>query len=344
MVRKKQQRSLRPSAQETNQASFVISLRSPSPNGKRHAIEVQIMEEPQTLRRLVLGLLNRFKLTFCRVQFQTTTPQAEASPSPRAVSNMKLVKNLCPLFCGQSGPMSSLGFNLDPKGRLYGTYQPSSQLACPSEHLVSLEELLSKSTSKSKRRALTDEDRYFLAITLASSLLQLHTTPWLRGSWSKRDILFSDTHEEDSSVIDVRHPVILNTHGCVVSEAASRVSTGRSQAYSDLMRDSASLLTLAKVLLEIKLNDQFETQQQGEDLGTNSKPNEATDIRTLMRWITEEEGNLSFTYRNVVSHCIKCSVDPSTNLRDLVFRQTLVDRVVVPLLEELHIWQGGIDH
>lgn len=108
------------------------------------------------------------------------------------------------------------------------------------------------------------------------------------------------------------------------------------------MQDSASLLTLAKILLEIKLNDRFERQRDGDPgAGADTEANKATDIQTLMRWMTEEKGNLSCPYRDVVSHCIKCSVDPNINLGDVMFRQDLVDKVVVPLLEELYYWRGG---
>lgn len=68
----------------------------------------------------------------------------------------------------------------------------------------------------------------------------------------------------------------------------------------------------------------FEMQQADKD------QKEATDIQTLVQWMAEEKGNLSFTYRDAVSHCLKCSVDPTTNLRNPMFRQALVDKVVVP--------------
>lgn len=250
---------------------------------------------------------------------------------------MKLVQNLCPFLCEQSGPLGSLGFSLDAKGRLYGTYEPPCQPVCPSKHLVSLEDLLSKSTSSNKRRAPSDEDRYLLVVILASSLLQLHAMPWLREPWSKRDILFSDNLEnDDESAINVRHPVILTTYGCVAPESLGTKPATDTQACLNLMKDSASLLALAKVLLEIKLNGHFDMQQQQEDLGTDTRPNEATEIHMLMRWMTEEKGNLSFTYRDVVSYYIKCSVDPRTDLGNVIFRQTLIDKIVVPLLEELH--------
>ena len=233
-----------------------------------------------------------------------------------------------------------MGLSLDSKGCLYETRGPLSLPTCPSEDLVSLEDLLSTSPEDKKRRPLTDEERYLLAVTLASSLLQLHTTPWLGGHWRKQHILFSEALDGDATVVDIHHPVISQTYGCAAEECEKALLKGM-KPFDHLMQDSASLLALAKILLEIKLNDRFERQRH-EKTGAETELNEASDIQTLMQWMTEEKGNLSFTYRDVVSHCIKCSVDPSMDLRDLVFRQSLVDKIVVPLLEELHYWQGGI--
>jgi hypothetical protein len=48
---------------------------------------------------------------------------------------------------------------------------------------------------------LSRQERYFIALTLASSLLQLHATPWLATRWSKKDILFL-RNGPDSIIVD----------------------------------------------------------------------------------------------------------------------------------------------
>ncbi len=54
------------------------------------------------------------------------------------------------------------------------------------EGVVSLERLLGKgSTIRLSRR-----ERYAIALTIASSHLQLHDSPWLGPQWSKKDVLF----------------------------------------------------------------------------------------------------------------------------------------------------------
>ncbi|KAM3550099.1 hypothetical protein ARSEF4850_008513 [Beauveria asiatica] len=51
---------------------------------------------------------------------------------------------------------------------------------------ISLEALLRKDTP----RVLTRRERYLISLTLASSYLQLKSSPWIHPEWSKRDILF----------------------------------------------------------------------------------------------------------------------------------------------------------
>lgn len=57
--------------------------------------------------------------------------------------------------------------------------------------------------------------------------------------------------------------------------------------------------------------------------------------------ILREKGNLSFAFRGAITHCMKCFADPDTNLKDAAFRQSVIDFVVVPLLDELHYLQEG---
>lgn len=128
---------------------------------------------------------------------------------------MEPLKSLCPLLCTQQDPQPTFGFCVDSCGRLYGTHEPSSKLHCQVDDLITLDDLLARTSEVKRRRPLNDEQRYLLAVTLASSLLQLHTTPWLGGSWCKQHILFPEVLEGDFTAIDVRNPVVLQSYGCV---------------------------------------------------------------------------------------------------------------------------------
>ena len=88
-----------------------------------------------------------------------------------------------------------LGFLLDKRKRRYvfhSVHQP--QKAIIPHETISLESLLSRKpwdkSAATERLTLSRHERVFVAVALASSLLQIHTTPWLGETWSKRDVYF----------------------------------------------------------------------------------------------------------------------------------------------------------
>lgn len=66
-----------------------------------------------------------------------------------------------------------------------------------SKDMISLETLLRRGSS----RRLTRQARYLIGLTLASSYLQLKSSPWISHSWDKRDILF---FKKESAMCDVQ--------------------------------------------------------------------------------------------------------------------------------------------
>lgn len=67
-----------------------------------------------------------------------------------------------------------------------------------SKDMISLLETLLR---RSSSRRLTRQARYLIGLTLASSYLQLKSSPWISHSWDKRDILF---FKRESAMCDVQ--------------------------------------------------------------------------------------------------------------------------------------------
>jgi hypothetical protein len=256
-----------------------------------------------------------------------------------------------------------LGFSLDltPQSVLRGTYPAARRPICPGNDLVTLEDILF-STHKNWQ-PLTDQDRYMLAITVVASFLQLYKTPWFGDRWTERDIHFFEeplttTNQvttvntiRQSKRIDIHHPFVTKTYKSAVNASSSSTTLpsaatiysatdGRVEQPS-AHDDSVNLLTLARILLEIRSSRRIEDLRQAEDLGPTALPNEATDLQTLKRWIQQEKGNLSFAFRDAIKYCMRCFADPDTDLKDLACRQSVIEGVVVPLLEELQYLQEG---
>ncbi|OCL12164.1 hypothetical protein AOQ84DRAFT_285759 [Glonium stellatum] len=297
------------------------------------------------------SLPSQWKYAEVQVFEQTETPSKTQSKvkiiSPPSSSNssvydnmrmLKYVTNMCSAL-QQFAPLNSRpGFFLDPQGKLRGIYPASKRLFAEGNNFVTLDELLRGVSSEAgKKEKLTKEEFYILAVTLSSSLLQLHTTPWLGSRWSKKDIVFLQNGNPSTHNVDIRHPYITQVY---FSQSISEVPPGNA-TISDSGDDSSRLLALAVMLLEIYFNQPIELQRSEKDCASSQRSNELDDLGIVKRWIGQEKGNLSWAFQNAVSHCMKCFVDPSANLNNADFRQGVIDQVLLPLQDELLLWTEG---
>jgi hypothetical protein len=243
------------------------------------------------------------------------------------------------------------GFYLDhTEGKLTGTYTPTRSISLGRHNFVKLSDILRKDISGDSHEKLTREHCYDLAVTLSSSLLQLHTTPWLTSRLSKHDIVFPDT-SSDKIPAQILHPYIahacsaacdcqgkyLNIHA-IGSTTADSTVLERNTSHIASTDDSTRLLDLGVLLLEIYFNQPLESFYEG---GVMAERSELTDLGVVKRWMTREKGNLSWAFQNAISHCLRCFADPNANLQDADFRQGVIEQVLLPLQDELYIWKDG---
>lgn len=143
----------------------------------------------------------------------------------------------------------------------------------------------------------------------------------------------------------------ITTSSCFLSTLASRdCSTSELTRIAagisiPLGNDGVRLLQLGIMLLEIFCGQRMEDRKQEGNLTVAGNSDDVTNLGVLRRWIKakKQEGNLSWATKDAVSHCIACFADPRTDLQDQSFRQSVIDNVVVPLLNELHHWEGVHD-
>lgn len=243
------------------------------------------------------------------------------------------------------------GFCLDhTEGKLTGTYTPTRSLSLGENNFVKLSDILCEGSSGSSLEKLTRVHCYDLAVTLSSSLLQLHATPWLTSRLSKHDIVFPDTFS-DKIPAQIIHPYIahacsaacdcqgksLNIYAIGTTTADSTV-VERNSSHIASTDDSTRLLDLGILLLEIYFNQPLESFYEGNAIAERS---ELTDLGIVKRWMTKEKGNLSWAFQNAISHCLRCFADPNANLQDADFRQGVIEQVLLPLQDELYIWKDG---
>ncbi|KAB2576942.1 uncharacterized protein LTHEOB_279 [Lasiodiplodia theobromae] len=188
---------------------------------------------------------------------------------------------------------------------------------------VTLEEILKDGT----KIRLSKKDRYTLAVTVASSILQLHASPWVSDNWSKRDIMFYHTISAHRS-IDIETPYVsqklMPLPGSVKPIGFSSKNT--------------TLLALGITLLELYFGKPCE-QQMPENLYMGPDKSLAL-LCTAHHWYESEQEDLSAAFQGAIAHCLRCFADPSGSLQDPDFLQAAMEQIVLPLQDELYQFLG----
>ena len=190
--------------------------------------------------------------------------------------------------------------------------------------LISLERLL----SNKNRSKLSRKQRFRLAQILASSMLQLQTTPWINDPLDKEHIFF---YRKGSEILAdqpyTRHsfPPDRDTFKGTPDEKpetrfAARSSTRR------------SLVHLGILLLELcfgqVIEDQTEIRSQ---YLLDGKAHNDTDYLTARDWIYEVGEEAGEEFENAVKSCVLCNFDAKLSWSDTNFTQSVYAGVVQPL-------------
>ncbi|KAL1619921.1 hypothetical protein SLS56_009938 [Neofusicoccum ribis] len=265
------------------------------------------------------------------VSFSPTTPPPSPKPSHsplRANSetpHYKEVKDLCSVVqTFDNGEKNCIGFSME-NGKLRGAYTvPLNGLRFSRKaETVTLEDLL-KDSGKTR---LSKKERYTLAVTVASSVLQLHSSPWISDQWTKQDIMFYQTVSQHRS-IDVDHPHVAPK---LITPSAGTNPKGFSSK-------NATLLALGITLLELYFGTPCE-QHMPENLYMGHDKSLAM-LCTAHQWYESEQEDLSAAFQNAIAHCLRCFADPSGSLQDSDFLQAAIEQIVLPLQDELSQFLG----
>lgn len=265
-----------------------------------------------------------------RISFSPTPPYSSRSPhSPSRTksedSHYKEVKDLCSIVRGfENNEKECIGFSMED-GRLRGAYPIvlDGLRFSRKADTVTLEDLL----RDSEKMKLRKKDRYTLAVTVASSILQLHASPWISEQWSKRDIMFYQTLSSHHS-IDTDHPLV--TQKFVHDNATSGGKGFNSK--------NATLLSLGIILLELYFGKTCE-QQMPANLYMGPEKS-LTMLCTAHQWYESEQEDLSAAFQGAIAHCLRCFADPSGSLQDADFLQAAIEQILLPLQDELSQFLG----
>jgi hypothetical protein len=273
------------------------------------------------------------------VSFSSPPPYSEDDPGTdlalsSSSASRQEVKDLCASI--KQIRASRLGFSLDSRNKLRGACSiDSTESHIPSAEVLTLEDLLDRPPVVDGRRAkLSKKERYSLALTLASSVLYLNSTPWLTDQWAAKDILFHCTAASARPVnIDRPHvaPVLVELP-----------KTPNGQKTRGFHNKNTVLLALAIALLELYFGTSAMKYQENELGATDPSLHKNPWMLCSMAhdWAEESQEDLSAAFLSAVRHCLRCFSDPGASLQDSEFLQAAVESIVLPLQEELHQFLG----
>jgi hypothetical protein len=232
---------------------------------------------------------------------------------------MEEITDLCTAIACSSHSLSCLGFLIHEDHR-YCVYPVMKQHANrDTPETVTLESLLMRPAPGQPWTpciVLSRQERYFIALTLASSLLQLHATPWLATQWSKKDILFL-RNGPDSIIADQPY---------VSQQPPSQSPTSRDT--------SKSISALGIMLLELCFGIALEDHEIRRGfLGADGQPNPALDLVAAKEWCERyAEGEAGQDFAGAIGWCLRNKPGrTSTDAKDEGWKDALFTEVVKPL-------------
>jgi len=237
------------------------------------------------------------------------------------------IQDLCSTLCSCNLSQSSLGYLGDEETQQQHELRYIRDSCCDQESTISLEALLDNPDAL----AFTRQQRYKLASILASSLLQLQTTPWLRECHlDKKNIFFFREH----NTILFDWPYIMCSFPSTrLAPSPSIRST--SPALPPRFAARHSLNTLGTLLLELCFGKSVEKCEfRKYHLGANGQAHERTNWSTTRDWaerIGEEDPRLEGVINCCVSDILFLQLQGAAGWEKKEFVQAVYGGVVKPL-------------
>ncbi|QVM06015.1 hypothetical protein D8B26_000725 [Coccidioides posadasii str. Silveira] len=192
---------------------------------------------------------------------------------------------------------------------------------------------LLKNSSTGIQHRLSRADRLQLAVTLASSILQLYQTPWLEDVWQKDEILF--IQRTDGPVYG--QPFITRH----LSSAVSKQTKPKLEPHTHPVIRNPVLFALGVLLIELCLSKPLEQLRLPEEMDKDGHPNPLSNWMTANRLVDEIYMKGGSRYGDAVRHCIRCDFDRrDANLEREDFQQAGYDKIVSLLEKDLKDFHG----
>ncbi|OBT70029.1 hypothetical protein VE03_00658 [Pseudogymnoascus sp. 23342-1-I1] len=231
------------------------------------------------------------------------------------------INDLCSTLKGLDPDVEFLGYLSDNAHQEHEVRCiKDTQNVPPSLGEVSLEKLL----TSNDHLKLSRQKRYKIASIVASSLLQLQSTPWLAEKLEKKHILF---YYQGSDIL-AEEPYI--SHNFVALKPGDSVPQEPKTTEVLRIHPRKTLSSLGILLLELCFGEAIENQQslRKVHLSSDGKALDGTDFLCAIDWlVAEEEPKMA----PIIKWCIFCLFEGKPNWEDTTFTQAVYACVVQPL-------------
>ncbi|KAL5045574.1 hypothetical protein BDW71DRAFT_208116 [Aspergillus fruticulosus] len=252
----------------------------------------------------------------------------------QATSKSDFIPDLCAFLWASQHPDHGIIFQKSEYA--FKISKKLERTSVDAANLVSLSDLLDahhKGTIE-----ITRQTRFSMASHLASALLQMPSSLWIRTRWSKRNFYFlSDSHTLQDSYPYVSETFNSQTINTVAADIDDTYNIPSHSPTEEEMR--ASVFTVGVMVLELIFGQNIESCPFRKDYyGFNNEPNDQTDVSTARKWATKVIGECAADIADVVRRCLDCSFGPRPIFSDVRFREAVYEGVIKPLAEYNKLW------
>lgn len=262
-------------------------------------------------------------------------PTASSPQEPATEYDCGLIHDMCSTLCARHESKKPMGFLVDEEDDTHKHYVYRTNTTIgPESRSKSLGDLLSCSGHGSSSAPLLRSHRLRIAVTLASSVLQLDGTSWLKSQWRSKDIFF---HEKSNDASHPSYPYPYLTWKLCMTD--SNISGSFDSLFcGTFMIRSEVLYALGLTLIELCFGKTLTEMHVPED----GDPNESTtEMKTAHRLCSSVYSEMGTRYGDAVWRCLYQPFDVrDMSLDNEQLQQKVFDDIVTPLSDDLTNFNG----
>lgn len=260
---------------------------------------------------------------------ETPSTKVPMEPIPSQI-DWTCIKDICSALCTPALDRRAIGLLVDDTFDKHQHKLYRADTVAKSHSLSrSLEDLLEASHHPGQD-GLSRKERLQIAVVLASSVLQLDGTSWLKTGWSSGDIYFHHENSQRIGAAELPRLPYLSWQPCCDN---TMPAVGLLRLNNYMIRNDI-LLALGLVLVELCFGRTLTEMCKPEDLDGDETVTKARTATRLHRRVDAEMGP---NYADVVRRCLYQTFDVQELSLDLEeVQQKVLDGVVAPLVDDLN--------